>query len=169
MQKRSHLMAEPHTRSRVSLVLILVAGSFLAASAGAASSFASQATDVTAASKKTVWDGVFSEAQTIRGEALYMKSCAVCHRNDLGGTASDAPPLRGRDFFIRWRGQTVADMLQEIQMLMPASNPGSLTTQTYLDIMSFLFKSNGIAAGTTELRDDSDALRQIVITEKPKT
>ena len=117
-------------------------------------------------SRKTVWEGVFSEEQAKRGEALYMKSCTQCHRNDLSGTTSDGPPLKGLDFFIRWRGQTIAEMLDAIREIMPANNPGALAPQTYVDIISFLFKSNGVPIGDTDLRADPDTLQQILVTEK---
>jgi cytochrome c len=121
-----------------------------------------------AGSQKTIWDGVFSEGQTQRGDALYQKSCSLCHRNDLTGTMSDGPPLKGLDFFIRWRGQTLAEMLDAIKEIMPANNPGGLAPQTYLDIMTFLMKSNGIPAGATDLVYDPDTLQTIVFTEKPQ-
>ena len=119
-------------------------------------------------SQKTVWDGVFSEEQAKRGDELYQKSCSLCHRNDLTGTTSDGPPLKGLDFFIRWRGQTLAEMLDAIREIMPANNPDGLPAQTYLDIMTFLMKSNGIPAGTTDLVYNPDTLQTIVFTEKPK-
>jgi cytochrome c len=118
-----------------------------------------------AAQQKTVWDRVFSEEQAKRGDAFYQKRCALCHRNDLTGTTSDGPPLKGLDFFIRWRGQTVAEMLDAVKEIMPANNPGSLEQQAYLDIISFLFKSNGVPMGDAELPADPAALQQIVITE----
>jgi len=116
------------------------------------------------AGSRTIWDRPFSEPQAIRGQTAYKKSCTVCHRDDLGG--SDGPPLRGLDFFIRWRGQTLADMLDEIQMTMPMSDPGSLPAQTYLDIMSFLFAANGVPLGTDDLASDPGTLSKIVVTEK---
>src|SRR5437867_12505194 len=114
------------------------------------------------AQSKNVWDRVFSEEQAKRGETLYQKRCALCHRNDLTGTTSDGPPLKGLDFFIRWRGQTLAEMLDAIREIMPANNPDGLPAQTYLDIMTFLMKSNGIPAGTTDLIYNHDTLQTIV-------
>jgi cytochrome c len=132
---------------------------------GAGPAVATPRAGVRSPAPRTVWDRVFSESQAARGQALYKKSCTVCHRDDL--TGSDGPPLTGIDFFIRWREHTVAEMLDEIQMTMPQSNPGSLSPQTYLDIMSFLFKFNGVPMGTTDLVADPDALSQVAVTEKP--
>ncbi len=159
-------MAPRHARSVLSFLLILVACAFAAASIRAASSAIPQAAEPSATSKKTVWDRVFSEAQATRGEALYKKSCTVCHRDDLSG--SDGPPLKGLDFFIRWRGQTIAEMLEEIRSTMPIGSPESLAPQTYLDIMSFLFRFNGVPVGTADLTADPDVLPHIIVTEKPK-
>jgi hypothetical protein len=117
-------------------------------------------------SKKTVWDGVFSDAQAVRGQALYSRWCTTCHRDDL--TGSDGPPLRGLDFFIRWREQTIGAMLGEVGETMPESDPGSLKPQEYLDILGFLFKANGVPVGTVDLTVDSDAVQRTMITEKPK-
>ena len=35
--------------------------------------------------RRTVWDGLYSEPQAVRGKAAYMKACAECHAADLGG------------------------------------------------------------------------------------
>ena len=34
---------------------------------------------------KTVWDGMYSEAQAARGKAAYEAQCAFCHQSDLRG------------------------------------------------------------------------------------
>jgi len=41
---------------------------------------------------KTVADGVYTEAQAIRGSASYDAVCSGCHRADMGG--ADGPALR---------------------------------------------------------------------------
>jgi mono/diheme cytochrome c family protein len=53
---------------------------------------------------RTVQDGVFAEAQAVRGQAIYLKQCAVCHGDKLEGAqgphwramASSAPGSRNR-------------------------------------------------------------------------
>src|SRR6266508_1660050 len=118
-----------------------------------------------ASAGRTVWDSVFSSAQAARGQAVYKRTCSECHRDDLSG--SDGPPLRGLDFFIRWRGQTVKDMLEELQATMPMSKPGSVDPQTFLDVLGFLFQANGVPVGTTDLVAEPNFLDAILITEKP--
>ena len=49
---------------------------------------------------KTVWDGVYSQAQASKGETLYDDKCAKCHGPD--GTGADAPPLVGSEFAADW-------------------------------------------------------------------
>ena len=34
---------------------------------------------------KSVWDGVYSEAQADRGKSIYEQNCAFCHLSDLTG------------------------------------------------------------------------------------
>jgi cytochrome c len=144
----------------VRTIVLLLAGAMVS---GVIAPPASARQSSTVAATQTVWDRVFSDAQAARGEAQYRKSCSICHRDDLGG--SDGPSLRGPDFFVRWRDQTVADMLEEIRQTMPSRDPDSLEPQVYLDIVSFLFKFNGVPTGTTDLAI-SGPLKQIVVTEK---
>ena len=53
-----------------------------------------------AAASKTIWDGVYSEAQAQRGAIAYRAACSSCHRGDLSGQNS---ALIGTTFLNRWR------------------------------------------------------------------
>src|SRR5437016_3569994 len=58
----------------------------------------------TGAAHKTVWDGVYTDAQASGGQALYTQYCARCHSTNLGGGADQgAPPLKGDKFMENWR------------------------------------------------------------------
>jgi len=57
---------------------------------------------------RSVWDGVFTEAQSDPGKALYARECASCHGDSLGGGES-APPLVGEGFLAKRNGLTVGD------------------------------------------------------------
>lgn len=114
----------------------------------------------------SIWDGVYTEAQAARGEAVYKQECTVCHRDDLRGNIDGGPPLRGLEFFVRWRQISLKDMVTDISGLMPSDDPGSLSRQTYVDIMAFLFRYNGIPAGAVEMPVEDVALSQIIFTEK---
>jgi mono/diheme cytochrome c family protein len=114
---------------------------------------------------KTVWDGVYTEEQAIRGQQLYKDHCGYCHRDDLtgGGSEAGAPALKGPIFTIRWRDQPLADMFVTIGTTMPQNKPDSLTPQTVIDIVSFLLKANEMPAGLTELPPDLEPLKQIFV------
>lgn len=116
---------------------------------------------------KTVWDGVYTAAQSERGEQAYKRDCGYCHRDDLsgGGSEDGAPPLNGFTFSSRWRDLSLGDLYGTIKSTMPRDAPGSLAPQAYVDIISFLLKANEIPAGAVELGDPLD-LDEIVVTER---
>lgn len=109
---------------------------------------------------QSVWDGVYSEAQTQRGSAAYAKLCASCHGSDLTGQGQ-TPPLTGDDFKADWNNQTVDDLFEEVQTSMPADHPGSLARADTADIVAFILKSNQFPAGSADLSSDAAALKQI--------
>ena len=49
---------------------------------------------------------------------------------------------------------------------MPQEAPDTLGMPAYADVVSYLFKSNGAAAGKTELPTDRAKLREILVTSK---
>lgn len=129
-----------------------------------------------ASQDRTVWDGVYTEAQAKRGEEAYKRSCGYCHRDDLAGGFFDdgtgrAPALAGSrafdsSFEKRWSEHTVGDMLVDIGGKMPLQDPASLTVQAYADILSYLFAKNDVPAGAHELPADIEKLREIRITSR---
>lgn len=112
------------------------------------------------APSRSVREGVFTEAQAMRGELNYRSSCGRCHSDDLMGDR-DAPALVGGAFTTRWGGQTVDDLYQSIKRTMPQEAPDTLGPAAYADIVSYILKSNGNPAGAAEL--PLDALKQIGI------
>jgi ankyrin repeat protein len=116
-------------------------------------------------STRTIWDGVFTQAQADRGRDQYMKSCASCHKADLLGESA-APPLAGPEFSQRWTGQSLDDLLTTIRRSMPQDAPDSLGTPAYADLVSFLLSVNGSPAGAAEMPLESGALKQIQFTAK---
>jgi cytochrome c len=79
--------------------------------------------------KRTMWDGVFTDAQAVRGQNAYKASCAPCHKADLLGDTG-APALAGPDFFSRWNGSSADDLVKTIRASMPQDAPDTLGTQT---------------------------------------
>jgi ankyrin repeat protein len=114
---------------------------------------------------RTIWDGVFTQAQAERGRDHYQKSCASCHKADLLGESA-APPLAGPEFGQRWTGSSLDDLLTTIRRAMPQEAPDSLGTAAYADIVSFLLSVNGSPAGQTEMPLESEALKQIQFTAR---
>ena len=101
---------------------------------------------VGAQEKRTMWDGVYSDTQAKRGQDAYKTSCAPCHKADLLGDAG-APALAGPEFFSRWNGSSADDLVKTIRASMPQDAPDTLGTQTYVDLVTFLMKSNGAPSG----------------------
>jgi mono/diheme cytochrome c family protein len=109
---------------------------------------------------RSVKDGVYTEDQAKRGQALYAKECASCHGAELSGGEA-APPLAGAEFLGNWTGLTVGDLFERTRKSMPQNAPGKLTAQQNADILAFLLEANKFPAGKTELEKQSEALRQI--------
>lgn len=119
------------------------------------------ATPISSASAEpSIWDGVYSPAQATRGQALYAKACASCHRADLEGHGP-TPSLAGSEFRDRWDGQTLDDLFEKLQETMPGDHPGSLSREDNGAILAFVLRSNEIPAGEKDLRTESDWLAKI--------
>ena len=115
--------------------------------------------------RRTIWDGVFTEAQAARGQQQYADNCARCHSDDLLGH-QDAPALVGGPFMGRFDGSTADDIVQTIRRTMPQEAPNSLTTEAYIDLLTFILKANGSPTGSGELPVDRAALKQVFVTAK---
>lgn len=111
----------------------------------------------------SVWDGVYSAAQAKRGEALYAKACASCHRANLEGHGP-TPSLAGSEFRDRWDGQTLDDLFEKMQTTMPADHPGSLSREDNGAILAFILRSNEMPAGEKDLGTDADSMAKIRFT-----
>lgn len=108
---------------------------------------------------KTVFDGVFSEDQAMRGRASYNASCATCHRADLTGYEG---ALKGQKFVDRWREDALESLYLNIKRTMPRNAPGTLETTTYVDIVAYVLQQNGFPSGVSDL--SSDNLKSIQVT-----
>lgn len=108
--------------------------------------------------RRTVWDGVYTDAQAARGVTAFSQSCAGCHALAPEGKA----PLVGGAFWKSFAQKSVGDLLQFVSANMPNGTPGSLDETTYRDIVALMLKSNGFPAGSVELRRETAANVQIV-------
>ena len=107
--------------------------------------------------------GVYTEAQAMRGAALFKEQCATCHGEDLKGSGDVAPPLTGEAFLSGWQGKTLGDLFDKIGVTMPAVDPGSLKPQQTADLIAHILSTSKYPVGTTELASTQDALNQIKI------
>jgi mono/diheme cytochrome c family protein len=118
-----------------------------------------------AATGATVWDGVYTDAQAARGQAVYQKECATCHQDNLRGDGL-APGLIADAFAYRWQDDPVGDLFIVLKATMPADRPSSLRDKEYADIVAYLLKMNNYPAGHKDLSDDVADLQQITF-KKP--
>jgi len=112
----------------------------------------------TNAPRRTVWEGVYTDAQAARGATAFGQNCAGCHSL----TAQGKSALAGDPFWKSFAQKTVGDLLDYVSTNMPNGAPGSLTESTYRDIVAVMLKSNDFPAGTTELERNTIAGVQIV-------
>ena len=123
----------------------------------------------TATASSAQADVVYTPAQAVRGEALYLQECAACHGRDLQAvTEFGAPPLAGEEFLRKWQGKTVGTLFDLTRATMPLDSPGRLSRRQYSDILAHVLKTNGFTAGDRELSDDSSVLKTIVISASPE-
>ena len=116
------------------------------------------------AAARSVWDGVFTEAQAERGRGFFLEHCASCHGAELEGREHKA--LKGDRFWADWQETTVDYLFDQTRTSMPFSEDGSLAgtlgTRTYADIVAHILHTNGFPAGPGELSLESSAGVQIV-------
>jgi mono/diheme cytochrome c family protein len=109
---------------------------------------------------RSVWDGVYTEAQATRGAALFDRECAGCHGPD-GEGGGMAPALVGAAFYANYDGQTVGDLFERNRTTMPVGKEGRLSGTQNADITAFMLQFNKFPPGATELPSQSMMLRQI--------
>jgi mono/diheme cytochrome c family protein len=113
----------------------------------------SSLTSAQSPARRTIWSGVYTNAQAGRGEAVYKANCARCHGEDL--TSNPQAILNGDDFLEKWREDTADGLYTFIRTNMPPARRGTqrvpLEDQQYLDVMTYLFKANDFPTGEKEL------------------
>lgn len=111
---------------------------------------------------RSVWDGVYTAEQAKRGEEVYTSRCSLCHGDKLQGV-EDAPSLVGKGFLTTWDGMPLGTLFEKTRKKMPQDNPGQLTRQQYLDVVSYVMSANKFPAGSTELPQELEKLKLIQI------
>jgi len=96
----------------------------------------------------------FSADQAARGKEIFDRQCAECHHMTLKGSGH-GPELAGPNFMAKWQNQAVSDLITFTSRTMPPSTPGSLPEASYADLVAYMLKVNGAAAGDTALQADT--------------
>ena len=117
---------------------------------------------VSLAAAASVWDGVYTEEQSKRGETIYYERCAVCHGAQLEG-GDMTPTLVGGLFTSTWNDLPLSELFERIRITMPLNQPSTLSRQQTADVTAFLLKSNKWPAGQTELPRELEPLKEIQI------
>jgi S-disulfanyl-L-cysteine oxidoreductase SoxD len=100
----------------------------------------------------TTSSGVYTPAQAAKGERVYMTACVSCH--PPGTYAAQA-------FRDKWNGAPLSQLFDFVADTMPKNEPGSLETQDYIQVISYILKINGAPPGKTPLAADSRELKKI--------
>jgi mono/diheme cytochrome c family protein len=93
-------------------------------------------------------------SQATRGQAVYNGTCASCHEQGM---------FVGQQFVESWKDRRVYDFYALVRGTMPLDNPGGLTEQQYLDVVSYLLQANHAPPGVDSLRADTLMLRKTKI------
>lgn len=105
---------------------------------------------------KTIWDGVYTEAQATRGEKAAQQNCGICHTSSEWSNSM---------FMSAWSGRPIRELHSRIRATMPFDQPGRLSAQQYADIVAYMLKLNKVPAGKNELPATDTELAQIRVTK----
>lgn len=109
------------------------------------------------APRKTVMrNPVYTAAQADRGRDAYAANCTGCHLAGLDGSSNPTANVKGAALigtrFVQDFGEAkVSDLFNKMKRDMPATKPGSLTDQQYLDISAYILQQNKFPAGQADL------------------
>ena len=112
---------------------------------------------------RSVRDGVYTEAQATRGKVVYLEQCVECHGEDLRGDQQMTPSLVGLAFTFRWKDKNLHDYFVGMRNTMPQGAPGSLSEETYADLVAYLLAEIGYPSGQDELSPEAIGLKDIAI------
>lgn len=150
---------------RHSLLLLLFIGPLLAGCAS--SSMAQEPTAATAVEgavdplphtpmgddpPTSVLQGVYTEGQAERGQAVFRSACGACHSQ---------AEFTSTPFLLTWTGQGLGSLFGHIVATMPLENPGRLTPGEYADVVAYILSINQYPKGNNELSSDQAILNGI--------
>src|SRR5215475_10316108 len=108
---------------------------------------------------QTVNDGIYTDTQAMRGQALYQKRCATCHGANIAGRTG--PPLTGDDFLSNWDTHPLLDLANKILKRMPRDDTPALTPQESADLLAYILQSGKFPGGRAELVLNETALKSV--------
>lgn len=100
----------------------------------------------------------FTFAQVEAGELTFSESCSDCHSTS---------EFRGSDFQYRFRRRTAWHLYRMVTETMPEDAPGSLSSDSYVAVVSYILSMNGYEAGETPLTATEEALGALPLDEVP--
>jgi mono/diheme cytochrome c family protein len=110
--------------------------------------------------RRTIWSGVYTEAQAARGAVAFRAHCEACHGVELGGGVG--PALTGSGFMRNWTGLTLRELFHHIKVAMPEEAVSSVSEADKLDILTFIFQENGFPPGREPLSGNPDELATVM-------
>src|SRR5262245_42963267 len=118
-------------------------------------------------SGRTVNDGIYTDQQAMRGQALYQKRCSTCHGANLAGRTG--PPLTGDDFLSNWDTQPLLELANKIVKTMPKDDTGPLTPQESADLLAYILQAGKFPSGRAELVLSEAALKSVTFPRRAAT
>lgn len=115
-----------------------------------------------ATAQSALQDGIYTEEQAARGEALYDEQCASCHGPIRAIVPEVAALLGDHTFRNTWRGRPLGELFGFIRETMPQDAPETLTPAQTADLVAYILSGNRLAAGKTPLPDDPERLPHIL-------
>ncbi|MEQ1579964.1 MAG: c-type cytochrome [Steroidobacteraceae bacterium] len=105
----------------------------------------------------------FTAEQVARGKAIYTRRCVDCHGSTLDNGEFGGAPLNGAYFKGHWGAGPVAALIAYTKAKMPPDGPGSLSDQSYVEVVSYLLDANGYPRGDKELPVDVEAQQAMTL------
>jgi cytochrome c5 len=120
----------------------------------------------------SAWDGVYTKEQAEWGGQIYPSVCGRCHGYRLDGAPDDpdmfsTPPIAGPKFLRDWNGNSLAALFEYTRATMPENNPGFLSDQEFIAIITYMLAVSEMPPGPSALPVDIPALAGIAITLNP--
>ena len=115
----------------------------------------------------SVADGIYTTAQADRGQVLYEEQCVRCHGAVTQVTPEMAALLADHTFRARWRGRSLGELFEVIQVTMPQDDLGSLSSSQTTDLVAYILSGNRRPPGDVALTDDVEALTEIPFDPQP--